>query len=192
MIEFVTQEDELKEIYVALLKPRQKHDVLVRQLEEMDAGDIVKKVGMMAPEFEPLSLGRLPLDKPFSYIEIGLESNGVSYRGETNISLPFGFPKREELREQAVSKLTSSGKALQMGDGLVFLGADRTILFSALYDSIFFFPMIKFGGQGTAKRRLDNFEQFEADMNCFARVLTDVVNAGYEKETPNVRFRINL
>ncbi|MHA1344667.1 MAG: hypothetical protein ACTSQG_11815, partial [Promethearchaeota archaeon] len=115
--------------------------------------------------------------------------NGECYKGCTFI-YSYEGSMAEQICGSVSKKLENTKQVISLGNSILFIG-DKVPLF-ALSCTPYTFLRLTFGMNGTAKRELDNFEQFETDMKRFSEVLTQVVNACYDQKTPDIKYKIYI
>jgi len=180
------------ELYAQLIKPRQKIEEYKSLIESIDA-DLAIKIGQRTPDYEYFDGGKIHLPSPFDFLAMHLSSNGISYNGCFSLFVDQTLDRKfnelsSDLFERA--KNINEYKIIPVGNSLLIELQRKIPLFKFSKDYPHF--TLDFGRGGTAKRSLENYEQFETDVNYATQILTGVVNACYDEETPDIEYQLYL
>ncbi len=158
------------------------------------------KVKSRQEQFQDFPTGEIALPAPLSTIEGKISSDGKNYLGrfEINFKKPDNAPSyhktiTQEKVEALMKKLAACNfegfTPVNLGDGILLNGG-KIPFFALSRNQTLDYLCLCFGKSGTAQRTLDHEEQFEADMNYFAKVLSTIINACYDGEIPDIEYNL--
>ena len=193
MIEF--EIDDIEEMYMRLLSPRQKAnelEELINQVDDQSSSDLKKRLGNRSLNYESFETGNILLPTPLKYVCFLLSSNGINYRGIALLIANYTDASESEyLEDKAVKEYRNLENAQIIGkNALIVYGTDPFFSIESDYPCQF---KVKFGEGGTMKRRLTGIEHFETDISKFVSLVSQFSNGFYNQgNVPNIKYRVYL
>ena len=189
MITIIPQD--IKDIYINLLSPRREKKDIDEILSDEGIDQAIKiLVGQRSIKDQRFCSGEISLPLPLENIEFEVYSNGLTYHGNVKFSLK-NYHEMDKIFEN-ISERTKSPKNMNI------LKIDSSLLFMIEKKPYFVFVnedvlcYLNFGSSGTIKRKLSSLEVFEQDIKNLAEITTNIVNAHYERETPDIDYDLCL